>query len=61
MIRTLMLCGAVLLSGCATNVANYCDVAGEIKLSRDDVITDGTARIIDKEQEKYAKFCGSSK
>lgn len=50
-----------MLSGCATKVANYCDVAGEIKLSRDDVITDGTARIIDKEQEKYAKFCGSSK
>jgi short subunit dehydrogenase-like uncharacterized protein len=57
----LMMCGVALIAGCATNVANYCDVAGEIKLSRNDNITDETARIIDKEQEKFAKFCGGSK
>lgn len=51
---------SALLVGCATS-GNYCDVASEIKMSRDDVLTDESARQIDKEQEKYAQFCGGKK
>lgn len=53
--------GSVLLAGCATSKAEYCDVAGEIKLSRHDVLTDESARQIDREQEKFSQFCGKTK
>lgn len=52
-----MMCASALLAGCGTK-GTYCDVAGEIKLSRNDVLTDESARIIDREQEKFAQFCG---
>lgn len=51
---------SALLAGCVTK-SEYCDVASEIRLSRDDVLTDESARQIDREQEKFAQFCGKSK
>lgn len=59
MLCLLPIFASALLAGCVTS-GNYCDVAGEIKLSRNDVLTDESARIIDKEQEKFAQFCGKS-
>lgn len=56
------LCASVLLAGCATSGKGaYCDVAGELRTSRHDVLTDETARQIDREQEKFAQFCGTKK
>lgn len=61
MLCLLPIFASALLAGCVTSKTEYCDVAGEIKLSRNDVLTDESARIIDKEQEKFSKFCGKSK
>lgn len=55
-----MMFAPVLLAGCVTK-AEYCDVAGQIKTSRHDVLTDETARQIDKEQTKFEEFCGKVK
>lgn len=49
-----------LLAGCVTK-SEYCDVASEIRTSRNDVLTDETARQIDKEQTKFEQFCGGKK
>lgn len=62
MICLLPIFASALLAGCAISPkSEYCDVAGQIRTSRSDVLTDETARQIDQEQEKFAAFCGAKK
>ena len=54
----IVMCGAVLIAGCATNRGSYCDVAKVIRPSVNDTMTEETKRQILRENEKLAKLCG---
>lgn len=53
---------AMLLTGCATSgvvtSAGYCEVARPILISKQDGLTDGTARQILGHNETWAAICG---
>lgn len=58
MALAVMMSIAVLTSGCVTR-AEYCDVAGLVRPSVNDVLTDGTKRALLAELEKQEKLCGA--
>lgn len=50
---------AVLLTGCATSgvATSYCDISKPVYISKQDVLTDGTARQILQHNETWQRVC----
>lgn len=50
---------ALLLTGCATSgaVTNYCDISKPVYISKQDVLTDGTAKQILQHNETWQRIC----